>query len=210
MLAFLMRRLLQGIAVMAVVALVAFAMFRFAGDPVGQMVSENATEEQRVLVREQLGLNDPLMVQCGKFAWTAMQGRCGNSSQYKRDVTGLILERMPATLELTLTAAVIAVAIGIPMGVYAALRRGGFLSQLLMTLSLIGVSLPTFLTGILLILVFAVTLKWLPSFSRGEVVKLGGSVRMPPTDIPTVGRFAVIADPQGAAINVITYAMPAS
>ena len=170
MLAFLMRRLLQGIAVMAVVALVAFAMFRFAGDPVGQMVSENATEEQRVLVREQLGLNDPLMVQFGKFAWTAMQGRFGNSYQYKRDVTGLILERMPATLELTLTAAVIAVAIGIPMGVFTALRRRGFASQLVMVVSLIGISLPPFLVGILMIYVFAVSLGWLPAFGRGDVV----------------------------------------
>ena len=173
MIAFLVRRLLQAIAVMAVVAFCAFFMFQFVGDPVNQMVAEDATEEDRQYLRESLGLNDPIPVQFAKFALNAAQGNYGISYQHKRPVAALILERMPATLELAITAAVIAALLGVPAGVYTGLRRFGFTSKLIMTLSLIGISLPTFLIGILLIYLFAVILGWLPSFGRGEVTHLG-------------------------------------
>ena len=173
MIAFLIRRLLQAFAVMAVVALCAFSMFQFVGDPVNQMVSEEATEESRARLRDQLGLNDPVVVQFAKFASKAVQGNFGISYQHKREVSGLILERFPATFELAVTAAILATLLGVPMGVYTGLRRYGFTSKLMMTVSLVGISLPTFLIGILLIYLFAVILGWLPSFGRGEVVKLG-------------------------------------
>ena len=174
MIAFLVRRLLQAIAVMAVVALIAFFMFQFVGDPINQMVAEDATAEDREYLRESLGLNDPIPLQFAKFALNAAQGNYGVSYQHKRPVATLIMERMPATLELAVTAAIIAALLGVPAGVYTGLRRFGFTSKMIMTLSLIGISLPTFLIGILLIYLFAVILGWLPSFGRGEVVKVGG------------------------------------
>ncbi len=173
MIAFLVRRLLQAIAVMAVVALCAFFMFQFVGDPINQMVAEDATAEDREYLRETLGLNDPIPLQFAKFALNAAQGNYGVSYQHKRPVAALIMERMPATLELAVTAAIIAALLGVPAGVYTGLRRFGFTSKMIMTLSLIGISLPTFLIGILLIYLFAVILGWLPSFGRGEVVKVG-------------------------------------
>lgn len=173
MIAFLVRRLLQAIAVMAVVALCAFFMFQFVGDPVNQMVAEDATSEDREYLREQLGLNDPIPIQFANFALKAVKGDFGVSYQHKRKVSTLILERMPATLELAVTAAIIAALLGVPAGVYTGLRRFGFTSKLIMTASLVGISLPTFLIGILLIYLFAVILGWLPSFGRGEVVKIG-------------------------------------
>ncbi len=173
MIAFLVRRLLQAIAVMAVVALCAFFMFQFVGDPVNQMVGEDATNEDREYLREKLGLNDPIPVQFARFAVNVAQGNFGVSYQHKRPVSTLIFERMPATLELAVTAAILAALLGVPMGVYTGLNRHGFTSKLIMTLSLIGISLPTFLIGILLIYLFAVILGWLPSFGRGDVVKVG-------------------------------------
>ncbi|MBC8240875.1 MAG: ABC transporter permease [Alphaproteobacteria bacterium] len=173
MIAFLVRRLLQAIAVMAVVALCAFFMFQFVGDPVNQMVSEDATDADREYLRESLGLNDPIPMQFAKFAMNAAQGNFGVSYQHKRAVSTLIVERMPATLELAVTAAILAALLGVPAGVYTGLRRFGFASKMIMTLSLIGISLPTFLIGILLIYLFAVILGWLPSFGRGDVVQVG-------------------------------------
>jgi peptide/nickel transport system permease protein len=174
MLVFVLRRLAQAVIVMLAVAFIAFMLFQYVGDPVMNMLGQDATPAQRDQLRADLGLDRPFPVQFARFIGKAVQGEFGLSLRQGRTVSSLIVERLPATLELSFTAAFIALVFGIPMGVYAALRRGGFLSQLMMTISLIGVSLPTFLTGILLILVFAVTLKWLPSFSRGEVVMLGG------------------------------------
>jgi peptide/nickel transport system permease protein len=143
------------------------------GDPVVSMVGQDATPEQRAQLRTDLGLDSPVPVQFARFVAQAVQGEFGLSLRQGRKVSSLILERLPATLELALAAAVLALVIGIPMGVFAALRRGRWSAQALMLLSLLGVSLPTFLIGILLILVFAVWLNWLPSFGRGEVVSLG-------------------------------------
>ena len=173
MIAFVLRRLLQSAAVMAVVAFIAFGLFNFTGDPVAFMLGQDATAEERARLRGELGLDQPSYVQFGRFVANAVSGEFGLSLRQGRPVTVLLKERLPATLELALAAALLALAVGIPMGVYAALRRGSWLAQLLLTLSLIGVSLPTFLIGILLILVFAVILGWLPSFGRGETVALG-------------------------------------
>ena len=173
MLAFVLRRLVQSVVVMLVVSLIAFVMFRFIGDPVDQMVGLETTLEERAQLREQLGLDDPLPVQFWHFVSKAAQGNLGISYQFKRPVAQMIGERLPATLELSFVSAVFALVAGIPMGVYTALRRESWLSKMFLTVSLIGISLPTFLIGILLIFIFSVNLQWLPSFGRGQVVDLG-------------------------------------
>jgi peptide/nickel transport system permease protein len=173
MLVFILRRLAQAVIVMLTVAFIAFMLFQYVGDPVTNLLGQDATPQQRTELRRDLGLDRPFPVQFARFIGNAVQGEFGLSLRQGRKVSSLIVERLPATLELSLAAAAIALIFGIPMGVYAALRRGTFLSQLMMMISLLGVSLPTFLIGILLILVFAVTLKWLPSFGRGDVVMLG-------------------------------------
>ena len=174
MLAFILRRLAQAFLVMLSVAFIAFMLFQYVGDPVATMLGQDATAEQREALRKDLGLDKPFVVQFGHFVVNAVQGDFGLSLRQGRQVSTLIAERLPATLELSLVAAVIALLVGVPLGVYAALKRGSFGSQLAMTGSLLGVSLPTFLIGILLILVFSVTLKWLPSFGRGDTVSFGG------------------------------------
>jgi len=158
---------------MAVVAFIAFALFNFTGDPVSFMVGQDATLEDRARLRADLGLDQPFYVQFVRFVGRAAQGDFGLSLRQARPVAKLLKERLPATLELSFAAALLALVIGIPAGVYTALRRGRAGAQLLLALSLVGVSLPTFLIGILLILVFAVMLGWLPSFGRGETVALG-------------------------------------
>jgi len=173
MIAFVVRRLLQAILVMLVVALLAFVMFRYVGDPVNQMVGIETSPAEREALRERLGLNDPMIVQFARFAWKAAQFDFGVSYQFKRPVADLFLARMPATLELAFASAIFALLVGIPMGVYTGIRRDAWLSKLFLTVSLIGISLPTFLIGILLIFVFAVQLQVLPSFGRGQVVDLG-------------------------------------
>ncbi len=173
MLAFILQRLLQAVVVMVTVAFIAFLLFQYVGDPVVFLLGQDATPEQIKELREDLGLNQPFVVQFWYFLVNAAQGEFGLSLRQGAKVSRLIAERFPATMELALVAAGMALLIGIPMGVYAALKRGTLLSQLFMTLSLLGVSLPTFLIGILLILVFAVQLGWLPSFGRGEVVQIG-------------------------------------
>ncbi|PZP35737.1 MAG: ABC transporter permease [Roseateles depolymerans] len=173
MLVFIVRRLLQALVVMLTVAFIAFMLFQYVGDPVTNLLGQDATEEQRVTLRKDLGLDQPFPVQFARFVVNAAQGEFGLSLKQGRKVSALIIERFPATLELALAAGAIALVFGIPLGVYAALRRGRLGSQLLMMGSLLGVSLPTFLIGILLILIFSVRLKWLPSFGRGEVISLG-------------------------------------
>lgn len=174
MLAFILRRLAQAALVMLAVAFVAFMLFQYVGDPVLQILGQDATPEQVAAVRAELGLDQPFFVQFWQFVVHAVQGNFGMSIHQGVPVARLIAERFPATLELALVAAALALLVGIPMGVYAALRRGTWLAQVFMTISLLGVSLPTFLIGIVLILVFAVQLGWFPSFGRGEVTDLGG------------------------------------
>lgn len=174
MLAFIGQRLLQSVLVMLTVALIAFAMFRYVGDPIVSMAGQDTTAEQRAELRESLGLNDPFIVQYARFVGNALQGNFGISYRQRQPVSDLIKQRLPATLELSFVSAVMALAFGIPMGIYTALRRHGVLSKTFMAVSLAGISLPTFLIGILLILVFSVQLRWLPSFGRGEVISIGG------------------------------------
>ena len=173
MFAFILRRLAQAVLVMAAVGLIAFSLFRFVGDPVLTMLGQDATPEDRARVTQMLGLDQPFYVQYVKFAGQALQGNFGLSLRQAQPVSRLIAERLPATLELSMVAALFALAGGVSMGVYTALRRNSWLSQLMLGVSLIGVSLPTFLIGILLILVFAVQLGWLPSFGRGDTVQIG-------------------------------------
>lgn len=174
MIAFLIRRIAQAILVMLAVGFVAFSMFRFVGDPVSIMVGQEATAADRAAMAERLGIDRPFPVQFARFVGNALRGDFGISYRVGRPVMDLIQERLPATLELALCAAIFALVFGIGAGVYTALHRDGVLSHAAMTLSLIGVSLPTFLIGIGLIYLFSVELNWLPSFGRGRVVDVGG------------------------------------
>jgi len=173
MLAFIIRRLLQAVVVMLTVALIAFTLFRFVGDPINQMVGIETSAEERAQLRQDLGLNDPIPIQFTRFVWNATRLNFGNSYQFKTPVIDLIADRFPATMELALASALFSLLIGIPMGVYTALHRRSFLSNVFLAASLVGISLPTFLIGILLIFLFPVTLHVLPSFGRGDVVRLG-------------------------------------
>ncbi len=173
MFVFVLRRLLQAAVVLVVVAFVAFLLFQYVGDPVVFLLGQDAKPDQIAQLRTDLGLDQPFFVQFWHFALNAVQGEFGLSLRQGAKVSRLLMERFPATLELSLVAAALALLIGLPLGVYCALKRGSFLSQLFMLGSLLGVSLPTFLIGILLILLFSVGLGWLPSFGRGEVVQLG-------------------------------------
>jgi peptide/nickel transport system permease protein len=173
MIAFVVQRLAQAVVVMLAVGLIAFALFRFVGDPVVFMLGQDATPEDRARMTHDLGMDRPFYVQYANFITRAVRGEFGLSLRQLRPVSTLLRERLPATLELSFVAALLALIAGIPMGVYTALRRNSWLSQVLLAVSLAGVSLPTFLIGILLILVFAVNLGWLPSFGRGETVTLG-------------------------------------
>ncbi len=173
MFAFIVRRLLQSLIVMMAVALLSFTMFRYVGDPVNQMVGIETTLAERAALRERLGLDDPAYLQFGRFLFNAVQFEFGISYQHKKDVSKLIVERAPATLELSFISALFALLVGIPMGVYTGLHRDSPISKFLLTISLIGISLPTFLIGILLIFIFSVNLHLLPSFGRGEVIRLG-------------------------------------
>jgi peptide/nickel transport system permease protein len=173
MLVFMLRRMFQAALVMLVVAFIAFMLFQYVGDPVLFMLGQDATPEKVRELRQDLGLDQPFIVQFGHFVLNALQGDFGISLRQGAKVSTLIAERLPATLELAVCAASIALCVGIPMGVFAALRPRHVMTRVFMTLSLLGVSLPTFLIGILLILVFAVWLGWLPSFGRGQVVQWG-------------------------------------
>ena len=173
MLAFIIRRAVEAVLVLLVVALIAFALFRFVGDPINQMVGLETSAEDRAQLRHALGLDDAVLIQFARFVWHAVHFDFGSSYQFKKPVVALIAERFPATLELSVVAALFALALGIPLGVYTAIHRQSLLTKLLLALSLVGISLPTFLIGILLIFVFSVSLQVLPSFGRGDVVALG-------------------------------------
>jgi peptide/nickel transport system permease protein len=170
---FILSRILQAIPVLLVVGFIAYAIFAFVGDPVVIMLGQAYTEAQRQALVAQLGLDQPFLIQYAKFIWATLHGDFGISYRLARPVASLIAERLPATVELALTASLLALLIGVPMGVYTGIHPGSFLSRTFMALSLVGVSLPTFLIGILLILCFSVVLGWLPSFGRGDVAHIG-------------------------------------
>lgn len=173
MIALVARRLLQSIVVMLAVALIGFTLFRYVGDPVAQMVGQETSLQERAELRDTLGLDDPVPIQFARYVGDIAQGRFGISYAIDRPVAALIAERLPATLELSVVAALYALLVGIPMGAYAALYPNRLLTRAFLAISLIGISLPTFFIGILLILVFGVWLGILPTFGRGEVVDLG-------------------------------------
>src|SRR6201996_2848005 len=173
MLAFTLRRAIQAIGVMIAVGIISFSMFRFAGDPVNQMVAIDTSAAERAAIHKSLGLDDPIPVQFVRYFINAAQFNLGISYQFRQPVASLLKERMPATLELATCATILAMVFGILMGVYSALKRDTLLAKIFQAVSLIGISLPTFLIGILLIYLFAVTLGWLPSFGRGDVVRIG-------------------------------------
>jgi len=173
MFAFIASRILQAIPVLLAVGFIAFALFAYVGDPVTIILGQDATDVQRRALARDLGLDRPFLVQYTRYLWRAAQGDFGISLRLAQPVSALIAERLPATLELAATASVLALAVGVPMGVYAGIHRDSCVSRLFMVVSLVGVSLPTFMLGILLILVFSVSLNWLPSFGRGPVVAVG-------------------------------------
>jgi len=174
MLPFITKRIGQSILVLLITGVIAFSMFRFVGDPIENMLGQERTVEDVERLRSQLGLDQPVPFQYFKYLGEAVQGNFGVSYRQGREVSEIILERAPATLELAAVSATFAIVLGVALGVFTAIRRDGFVANFIMSASLIGVSLPTFLIGILLIYLFSVELNWLPSFGRGEVVDLGG------------------------------------
>ncbi|MEM6608038.1 MAG: ABC transporter permease [Pseudomonadota bacterium] len=191
MVSYILRRVGQSVLVLLIVGLVAFAMFRFIGDPIDNMLGQERTVQDVERLRDQLGLNDPFVVQYWNFLQGAVQGNFGISYRQGRPVSEVISERLPATLELAAVSGAFALIIGVVLGVYTAIRRHGFSSQFIMAISLIGVSLPTFLIGILLIYLFSVELGLLPSFGRGEVARV--ALNIPIGWIPFVERGTVWA-----------------
>ncbi|MGJ3261620.1 MAG: ABC transporter permease [Salinarimonas sp.] len=191
MLAFIIRRVLQAIGVLIAVGLISFSMFRFAGDPINQLVSLDTPAAEREALRDALGLDDPVPAQFFRYIVKAAQFDFGISYQFRQPVSDMLASRAPATLELAIVATIFAMVVGILMGVYSALRRDSALAKLMQAVSLIGISLPTFLIGILLIYVFSVSLGWLPSFGRGEVVRIGGWT----TGLLTASGWAAIVMP---------------
>ncbi len=173
MIAYIIRRIFQAAIVMLAVGLIAFSMFTFVGDPIASMVGQDSTNEQRELIAEKLGLNDPFYIQYAHYLGRMLRGQFGISYRLGVPVTELFKERLPATLELSAVAALFTLVFGIPLGVYTGLHREGWISRFILTISLVGISLPTFLIGILLIFLFGVILGLLPSFGRGEVVQIG-------------------------------------
>ncbi|WP_425083614.1 ABC transporter permease [Ruegeria profundi] len=174
MFAYIVRRMFQSVIVLLVVGLVAFSMFRFVGDPIDNMLGQERTQADIDRLRTELGLDQPFIVQYAKFLQGAVQGNFGVSYRQGRPVSTIIAERAPATLELAFVSGFLAITMGIALGVFTAIRRQGVAANIIMTVSLIGVSLPTFLIGILLIYIFSVELDLLPSFGRGETVMIGG------------------------------------
>lgn len=173
MFAYIVRRMFQSVIVLLVVGLVAFSMFRFVGDPIDNMLGQERTQADIDRLRAELGLDQPFPVQYYKFLKNAVQGNFGVSYRQGRPVSTIIAERAPATLELAFVSGFLAITMGIALGVFTAIRRQGVAANVIMTVSLIGVSLPTFLIGILLIYIFSVELDLLPSFGRGETVMIG-------------------------------------
>ncbi len=174
MIALIARRLAQSLFVMAVISLLAFALFRFVGDPVSQMVGTETSIEDRERLREQLGLNDPVIVQYGRFVKRLASADFGYSYRTRQPIGEMILSRLPATAELAFVSLLISLVLGVPAGIYTAIRRRGVLANGILFVTLVGISVPTFVIGIFLIYLFGVQLGWLPTFGRGQTVSLGG------------------------------------
>ncbi|MEL6508222.1 MAG: ABC transporter permease [Pseudomonadota bacterium] len=171
---FILKRLIQSVFVMLAVAFLAFSLFRFVGDPITQMTGVETSVADQERLREELGLNDPFITQFVRFTGDMLQGDFGFSYRTRQPVAEMIADRIPATLELGIVALLISLIVGIPAGVYTALRPRGVVSQTILMTTLIGVSVPTFVIGIMLIFLFGVQLGWLPTFGRGGTVQIGG------------------------------------
>ena len=174
MFAFTIRRIAQGLIVMVVISFIGFAIKHNFGDPVRELVGERVTPLERAQIRQKLGLNDPFLVQYGRFLGDALHGDLGRSFFFKKPVTEVIMAKAPATLELVFCASLIVIFLSIPLGIYSAIHPKNIWSRIIMSGSILGVSMPVFLTAILLIYIFSVELGWLPSFGRGDTVKLFG------------------------------------
>jgi peptide/nickel transport system permease protein len=172
MFAFVVRRVAQAVFVMLVISVLGFAIKQSVGDPIREITGISVSEEERERLREDLGLNDPFVVQWVRFVGNAVQGDLGNSFYFKRPAMEVIISRAPATLELVLASAIMVVVLSIPIGIYAAVKPKSLLTRFFMGASIVGVSIPVFLTAILLIYVFSVSLGWLPSFGRGDLVEI--------------------------------------
>lgn len=170
---FISKRLIQSVFVMLAVAFLAFSLFRFVGDPITQMTGVETSVVDQERLREELGLNDPFISQFGRFTVDMLQGDFGYSFRTRQPVAEMIASRIPATLELGVVALLISLVVGIPAGVYTALRPRGVITQTILMTTLIGISIPTFVIGIMLIFLFGVQLGWLPTFGRGETVNIG-------------------------------------
>ena len=174
MTAFIARRLLQAVFVMLIVSLIAFALFRFVGDPVAQMVGQETSLADQARLRASMGLDDPVLVQYGRFLQRLVTADFGYSYRTRQAITEMILSRAPATIELGFVSLLISLIIGVPAGIYTAIRKHGVLANAILILTLVGISVPTFVIGIGLIYMFGVQLGWLPTFGRGDTVALGG------------------------------------
>jgi len=174
MFAYLVKRVFQAIAVMFVISLIAFAIQGNLGDPLRELVGQSVSEEVRDQLREELGLNDSFLTQYLRFAGNALQGDLGTSYFFKEPALDVILRKLPATLELVFGATIIIVGLSIPLGVYTAIKPNSILTRIIMGLSIVGISVPVFLTAILMIFVFSVELGWFPSYGRGDVVHVWG------------------------------------
>jgi peptide/nickel transport system permease protein len=174
MIAFFVRRLAQAALVMFVISLIAFSIQDNLGDPLREMVGQSVSEEERQALREEMGLNDPFLVQYWRFLKKALRGDLGTSYFFKRPAVDVILDKLPATLELVFGASLIIITFSVPIGVFAAIRPKHWFSRIAMAVSIVGISIPVFLTAIMSIYIFSVELGWLPSFGRGETVVVFG------------------------------------
>ncbi|WP_376872565.1 ABC transporter permease [Albirhodobacter sp. R86504] len=200
MFAYLVKRVFQAIAVMFAISLIAFAIQGNLGDPLRELVGQSVSEEVRAQLRERMGLNDPFLTQYFRFVSNALQGDLGTSYFFKEPALDVILKKLPATLELVFGATVIIIGLSVPLGVYTAIRPGSILSRMIMGLSIIGISIPVFLTAIMMIFIFSVELGVMPSFGRGEVVHIIGSWE---TNFLTADGWAHIILPSVALASIM-------
>ena len=168
MLAFILRRVMQSVVVLFVMSLIVFSMINLVGDPVDMLVNPESLPEEIDRVRRDFGLDQPAYVQYWKFLTVALSGDLGNSFIFGRPALALMAERFPATLELATSALIIAVTVGLPLGIYAGLRPNGWGTRIIMGGSVLGISVPTFWLGLMMIILFSVILGWLPVSGRGE------------------------------------------
>ncbi len=197
---FLFKRLLQAIVVMLTISVIAFAIQSNLGDPIFEMVGINVSQLERDALRQQLGLNDPTYIQYFRFLTNALQGDFGNSYFFKIPAIEVILNKLPATLELVFASTLIISVLSIPLGVYCAINPKKLLAKIIMSVSIVGLSIPVFLTAIMMIFLFSVNLGWLPSFGRGDIVHVFGSWH---TNYLTLDGFAHIIMPSIALASIM-------